>query len=102
MPAYLLVPTALRGFTDRKAELSLEGATVGALLEALVSAYPDIRPHLFAEAGELRGFINVFVGEENIRSTGGLDTPVKDGATVMVVPAIAGGTAAGDAPEEVR
>jgi molybdopterin converting factor small subunit len=91
MPANLLVPTALRGFTDRKAEISLEGATVGALLEALVSLYPDIRPHLFDELGALRGFVNVFVGEENVKGTGGLDTPVKDGATVMVVPAIAGG-----------
>ncbi|MDR1037815.1 MAG: MoaD/ThiS family protein [Deltaproteobacteria bacterium] len=91
MAANLLVPTALRGFTDRKAEISLDGATVGALLEALVSEYPDIRPHLFDGDGALRGFINVFVGEENIRGTGGLGTPVADGATVMVVPAIAGG-----------
>jgi molybdopterin converting factor small subunit len=91
VPVSLLVPTALRGFTDRKAEIALEASTVGELLQALVSSYPDIRPHLFDDEGALRGFINVFVGEENIKSTGGLDTPLKDGATVMVIPAIAGG-----------
>ncbi|MDR1314459.1 MAG: MoaD/ThiS family protein [Deltaproteobacteria bacterium] len=91
MTATLVVPTALRGFTERKSELSLEGATAGELLEALVALYPDIRPHLFDGEGALRGFVNVFVGEVNIKGTGGLDTPVKDGGSVMIVPAIAGG-----------
>ncbi|MDR2612203.1 MAG: MoaD/ThiS family protein [Deltaproteobacteria bacterium] len=98
MAANLLVPTALRGFTDRQAEIALEGGTVGALLQALVARYPDIGPHLFDEQGGLRGFVNVFVGEANIKGTGGLDTPVGDGATVMVVPAIAGGAPGQAAP----
>jgi molybdopterin converting factor small subunit len=91
MAVSLLVPTALRGFTDRKAELSLNGATVAEVLAALVSLYPDIKPHMFDENGALRAFLNVFVGEVNIKGTGGLDTKVKDGDTLMLVPAIAGG-----------
>jgi MoaD family protein len=91
MAVNLLVPTALRGFTDRKAEIPLEGGTVGELLQALIARYPDIKPHLLDDSGALRGFVNVFVGERNIKSAEGLDTAVKEGDTVMVVPAIAGG-----------
>ncbi|MDR3155001.1 MAG: MoaD/ThiS family protein [Deltaproteobacteria bacterium] len=92
MAAKLLVPTALRGFTDRQPEITLEGGTAGELLEALASRYPDIRPHLFDEQGALRGFINVFVDDQNIKTASGLATPVKEGSIVMVVPAIAGGS----------
>jgi molybdopterin converting factor small subunit len=91
MPVSLLIPAALRGFTDRKGELSLSGGTVKELLDALIAEYPDIKPHLLDEAGALRAFINVFVGEENIKGTGGLATVLKDGDQVTLVPAIAGG-----------
>ncbi|MDR2198039.1 MAG: MoaD family protein [Deltaproteobacteria bacterium] len=91
MGATLFIPAALRGFTDRLSELELPGSTVAELLEALAARYPDIRPHLYGENGALREFINVFVGESNIRDTGGLHTPVKDGDSVSLVPAIAGG-----------
>ncbi|MDR2460257.1 MAG: MoaD/ThiS family protein [Deltaproteobacteria bacterium] len=91
MAVSLLVPTALRGFTDRKAELTFEGDTVKEVLDALVGAYPDIKPHMFDENGQLRAFINVFVGDTNIKSTGGMATKLSDGDTLMLVPAIAGG-----------
>ncbi|MDR2349133.1 MAG: MoaD/ThiS family protein [Deltaproteobacteria bacterium] len=91
MTVRLLVPSALRGFTDGKAELRLEGATVAEVLEGFVSAHPDAKNHMFDEKGALREFINVFAGEDNIRDVGGLETPLKDGETVMIVPAIAGG-----------
>jgi MoaD family protein len=91
MAISLLIPTALRGFTDRKAELLFDGATVGEVLLALVQTHPDVKTHMFDEKGELRDFVNVFVGENNIKGTGGLETPLKDGDTVMLVPAIAGG-----------
>ncbi|MDR2404848.1 MAG: MoaD family protein [Deltaproteobacteria bacterium] len=91
MAVSLLVTAALRGFTDRKAELSLEGGTVDEILKALVSEYPDIKTHIFDENGDLRAFINIFVGENNIKTTGGLSTKVKDGDTLTLVPAIAGG-----------
>ncbi|MDR3271668.1 MAG: MoaD/ThiS family protein [Peptococcaceae bacterium] len=91
----LLIPTALRAFTDRTSEVEVEGATVGAALEALAVQYPDIRQHLYDESGELRSFINIFVGESNIKHTGGLDTSLAPGASVMLVPAIAGGALGG-------
>jgi molybdopterin converting factor small subunit len=89
--ANLQIPTALRAFTDGSSEAELAGDTVGALIEAFAERYPDIRTHLFDENGALRSFVNVYVGETNIKGTGGLDTPLAADATVMLVPAIAGG-----------
>jgi MoaD family protein len=91
VPVTLFIPTALRGFTERNAELSLEAATVGELISALTQKYPDLRTHLLDEKGELRPFVNVFVGEINIQSRGGFAFPLKDGDVVTLIPAIAGG-----------
>ncbi|WP_010262589.1 MoaD/ThiS family protein [Treponema primitia] len=91
MAVTLLIPTALRNFTDRKSEVTVEGATVGEAIRNFADAYPDIKQHLYQET-ELRSFINVFVGETNIKALQGLDTKVADGSTIMLVPAIAGGT----------
>ncbi|MDR1901662.1 MAG: MoaD/ThiS family protein [Treponema sp.] len=92
MPVIIQIPTALRNFTDRKGELTVEGATVGKAVAALSELYPDIKPHIYQEdTGELRSFINVFVGDTNIRKLQGLDTALSDGAVIMLVPAIAGG-----------
>jgi adenylyltransferase/sulfurtransferase len=73
---------------------------VGGAINALVELYPDLRQHLYQEEGPqerpaLRSFINVFVGETNIRKLEGLDTGLSDGETIMLVPAIAGGIACG-------
>jgi adenylyltransferase/sulfurtransferase len=92
MAITIQIPTALRGFTDRLDEVTVEAATVGAAIAALAQAYPDIRQHLYQDGGtELRSFINVFVGETNIKKLKGLDTPVPEGGSIMLVPAIAGG-----------
>jgi molybdopterin converting factor small subunit len=91
MAVTIQVPTALRGFTDRQGEVRVEAATVRAAVAALAAAHPAIKPHLFQEDGGLRSFINVFVGETNIKKLQGLDTALDDGAVIMLVPAIAGG-----------
>ncbi|MDR1894198.1 MAG: MoaD/ThiS family protein [Spirochaetales bacterium] len=95
MAVTILVPTALRSFTERKSEITVEGATAGEAIKALAEAYPDLKVHLYqedsGEPGELRSFINVFVEETNIKNLQGLDTPVAAGGTIMLVPAIAGG-----------
>jgi adenylyltransferase/sulfurtransferase len=92
MAVIIQIPTALRNFTDRKGEFSVEGATVGEAIAALSEFYPDIKPHLYQEGtGELRSFINVFVGDTNIKKLRGLDTTLSDGDLIMLVPAIAGG-----------
>jgi len=59
----------------------------------LAAKHPDIKQHIYHEGGEVRSFINIFLGEENIKSLRGLDTPLADGAVLMLVPAIAGGKA---------
>jgi adenylyltransferase/sulfurtransferase len=92
MAVTVLIPTALRSFTERKAEVTVEGNTVGAAITAFAALYPDVRQHLY-QGEELRSFINIFVGETNINKLQGLDTPLKDGDSVMLVPAIAGGAA---------
>ncbi|MDR1985616.1 MAG: MoaD/ThiS family protein [Treponema sp.] len=92
MAVTIQIPTALRNFTDRQREVQVEAATAGAAIAGLAQAYPDLKPHLYQEGGtELRSFINVFVGETNIKKLKGLDTPLPDGETIMLVPAIAGG-----------
>jgi adenylyltransferase/sulfurtransferase len=94
MAVTILIPTALRGFTERKAEAVVEGSTVGEALGALAELYPGIRQHLY-QGKDLRSFINVFVGDTNIKKLGGLETRLPDGETLMLVPAIAGGGKAG-------
>jgi molybdopterin converting factor small subunit len=89
--ATVLIPTALRAFTDENAQVEAEGQTVGEAIEAVAAAYPDIRKHLYDEQGELRSYVNVFVGDEDIRGFGGLSAPVGADGVVTLVPAIAGG-----------
>jgi adenylyltransferase/sulfurtransferase len=96
MAVTIQIPTALRAFTDRQGEVTVEAATAGEAIAALALAYPDLKQHLYQEGGtELRSFINVFVGETNIKKLRGLDTPLPGGGTIMLVPAIAGGAGEG-------
>ena len=87
----LRIPTPLRTYTGGQSEVPVPGKTVGEALEALTTAHPDLRPHLYNGTGELRPFVNLFVREENIREQQGLATPLADGDKVMIVPSIAGG-----------
>jgi molybdopterin converting factor small subunit len=95
MSITLLIPTALRAFTDRRPEVRVEGRTVAEALAAFSEACPDIKPHLYDEAGELRPFVNIYLGDRNIKTIGGLDTVLSEGDTLMLVPAIAGGRGEG-------
>jgi adenylyltransferase/sulfurtransferase len=87
----ILIPYALRAFTGRNAEVEAEGGTAGDAINALANAYPALKTHLFTEDGQLRDFINLFIGGVNINSLQGLNTPVEDNGELMIVPAIAGG-----------
>jgi molybdopterin converting factor small subunit len=91
MSVKVRVPTQLRALAGGAGEVEVEGATVGDALKALDAAYPGFGDRLFDEGGNLRRFVNVFVGEEDIRFLSGLGTPVPEGAVVSVVPAVAGG-----------
>ncbi len=85
------IPTQLRSLTNGSKEVDADGATVGEVLRSLDQAHPGVGERLFDEAGQLRRFVNVFVADEDVRFLDGLDTPVKDGETVSIVPAVAGG-----------
>ncbi len=91
MSVSVRIPTQLRPLTGGQGEVSVEGATVGDVLKALDAAHPGFGERLFDESGALRRFVNVFLADEDIRFLQGLDTPVADGQTVSVVPAVAGG-----------
>ncbi|MGI8996360.1 MAG: molybdopterin-synthase adenylyltransferase MoeB [Pyrinomonadaceae bacterium] len=97
MSVTILIPTALRQFAGGKGEMEVEAATVGEALERLVSANADLRKHLYSEADTLRNFVNVYVNDEDIRHAQKLETPVKEGDSIMIVPSIAGGAAAEEA-----
>jgi adenylyltransferase/sulfurtransferase len=92
MSVTIQIPTALRVFTDRKSEIEANGTTVGGAVADFAASYPDIRRHLYDENDALRSFINIYIGDTNIKNLEGLDTPIKDGDTLMLVPAIAGGS----------
>jgi len=92
--ARIIIPSVLRSFTDRKSELTYPGATVGEIVTELTEAYPDLAPHIL-DKGQLRSFVNLYVDNTDIRSLQGVDTPVTDGSTVLIIPSIAGGSEQG-------
>ena len=85
------IPPVLRQHTDGQTEVELEGSTIGEVLEALTSAYPETRPQLFGEGGELNRFVNVYLNDEDVRVLDGLGTAVGESDVVMILPAMAGG-----------
>jgi len=91
MSVKVRVPTQLRPLSGGAGEVVVEATTVGEALKALDAAHPGFSERLFDEGGNLRRFVNVFMGEEDIRFLEGLETAVPAGAVVSVVPAVAGG-----------
>jgi sulfur-carrier protein len=86
------VPPVLRQHTGGATEVAVEGETVGAVLEALVAEHPDTKEQLFSEEGELNRFVNVYLNDEDVRVLDGLGTAVADSDTIMILPAMAGGS----------
>ncbi len=85
------VPTILRSYTGGAAEVSAEAGTLREVLAALDAAYPGIAGRILDDNGHIRRFVNVYVGDEDVRFAAGLDTPVPTGTQVSVIPAVAGG-----------
>ncbi|RIK36129.1 MAG: molybdenum cofactor biosynthesis protein MoeB, partial [Chloroflexi bacterium] len=92
--ATIFIPTALRGFAGGNASYSVPATTVGQALSQLTAEYPDLRKHLYNDEGKLRSFVNIYVGEEDIRYLDGEDTALSAGAELTIVPSIAGGVSA--------
>ena len=91
MSVSIRVPAQLRTLTGGAGEVAVEGSTVGEALKALDAAHPGFAGRLFDDAGQLRRFVNVFLSDEDVRFLDGLNTPVADGETLSIVPAVAGG-----------
>ena len=91
MSVRVRIPTPLRSATDGAAELSSEAATVFSLIEELETRYPAIRGRLRDETGALRRFVNLYVNGEDVRFLTGLETNLKSGDELSIVPAVAGG-----------
>ena len=90
MPS-LRIPTPLRSYTAGQSEVTIRGQTVSEAMNDLVAQYPSLQPHLFNSQGSLRPFVNLFLGEENIKDLQGLDTPLGEEDRILLIPSIAGG-----------
>lgn len=86
------IPTALRSYAGHEAKTQVQAKTVGEALQALVARHPALRPHLYEDDGRLRSFVNVYLGERDIRELSGLDTSVAEGDALVIVPSVAGGS----------
>jgi adenylyltransferase/sulfurtransferase len=93
MPVRVIIPTPLRQYTEKKESMEVQAKTVGEALLAITSTYGDLRKHLFSDAGKLRSFVNIYVGDEDIRFLQKEQTPLKENDVISIVPSIAGGTA---------
>ncbi|MBI3303889.1 MAG: MoaD/ThiS family protein [Deltaproteobacteria bacterium] len=91
MSVHVRVPTPLRRFTSGAEEVSANGGTVAALVNDLEQRHPGIKERICDDEGKVRRFVNIFVNGDDIRFLNNLDTAVKDGDEVSIVPAIAGG-----------
>src|SRR5271157_4014982 len=99
--AKVLIPTPLRQFTARQDAVTVAGATVGEVLSALTTQYPDLRKQIFNDEGKVRSFVNVYLNDEDIRYLTKDATPAADGDTISLVPSIAGGSALAAPPQEM-
>ncbi len=92
MAVKVKIPTPLRPLTNNQDLVTTNGAaSLSAAIEALEAEYPGMRERLLDDTGELRRFVNIYINNEDVRFLDGLNTPLKDGDDVSIVPAVAGG-----------
>jgi molybdopterin synthase sulfur carrier subunit len=94
MPVQVRIPTPLRKFTGGAESVTAAGATVAAVVQDIEARHPGLKERICDDAGKVRRFVNVYVNGEDIRFLSSLETPVKEGDEISIVPAIAGGTQA--------
>jgi MoaD family protein len=85
------IPTILRTYTGGEKAVEGKGDTLAALIDDLDANHPGLKARLITEDGGLHRFVNIYVNDEDVRFTGSLDTALKDGDAVTVLPAVAGG-----------
>lgn len=88
----ILIPTPLRKFTQNEAFVEVEADTVLQSIEQLVTKFPDVKRHILDDGGEIRNFVRVYVGDEDIKALDGTATALAPNTTISIIPAIAGGS----------
>ncbi len=91
MPVTVRIPTILRTYTGGASEVSAEGSTLAEVLDDLERNHTGIKARVLDETGSLRRFVNVYVGNDDVRFLDGLETPTPEGSSISVIPAVAGG-----------
>lgn len=91
MSVKVRIPAALRAYASGESSVEVAASTVGEALQALVTRHQTLRPHLFDEAGALRGFVSLYLNSSDVRELQREATPVKAGDVVLVLPSVAGG-----------
>lgn len=92
MTSTVRIPTILRSYTEGASEVTADGETLQGLLDSLEVSHPGIRARVLDDNGELRRFVNVYLGNDDVRFLQGLSTPTPDGSQVSIIPAVAGGS----------
>ena len=90
--ATIKIPPVLRSSTGGEREVSADGDNVGAVLNALAATHPETKSQLFADDGGLNRYVNVYLNDEDVRVLDGLETPVGGSDTLVILPAMAGGS----------
>lgn len=91
MAVSIRIPTPMRNLTGGAAEVSVEATLLSDAIKALDAVHPGVAERVLDDAGALRRFVNVYVGDEDVRFLDGLDTALADGASISIIPAVAGG-----------
>ena len=89
--ATIIIPTPLRKFTNNTAKLQVSGNTIAESIKELTSNFPDLKRHLVDDKGQIRSFVNILVGDNDIRDLQQENTAIKEDTVVSIIPAIAGG-----------
>ena len=90
--ATVIIPTPLRKFTNNTAKLEINADTIAKTVDELTVNFPDLKKHLLDDNGQIRSFVNIFVGNDDIRNLQQGATAVKEDTVISIVPAIAGGS----------
>jgi len=85
------IPTPLRPYVNGQGEVTVQGKTVAEVMQDLVTQFPSLRPHLYNNESQLRPFVNLFLGADNVKELQGLETPLNETDTLILIPSIAGG-----------
>ena len=91
--ATIRIPPVLRPYVGGEKQLNAEGSSVGQILKSVADEYPDTQSQLFSADGQLNRYVNVYLNDEDVRVLDGLDTSVGDSDTLVILPAMAGGSA---------